>query len=102
MESEIKFGDRVKLVRPSPRTKKNHPSLLVGEEGAVVHVGYGYDVLLSGVGKLFWTTTVRTEWTDQLFYGIEWRNLITNGHDCQGNCKKGHGSYLEAYEIEKI
>ena len=102
MEPEIKFGDKVRLVRPSPRTIKNHPTLLVGEEGVVAQVGYGYDVLLSGAAKMFWTTTIRTEWTDQLFYGIEWRHPIANGTDCQGNCKKGRGCYVEAYEIEKI
>jgi hypothetical protein len=102
VELGIKVGDKVKLVRPSPRTRQYHPSLPVGEEGTVVQIAYGYEVLVGWFSKLFWDGGGGVDWADELFYGIEWRNLITKGHDCKGNCKRGHGSYVEADEIEKI
>jgi hypothetical protein len=102
METEIKFGDKVKLVEPSPRTRKNYPSLLVGEEGSVVHISYGYNVLVSGSSQLLWDGSGGVDWANELLYGIEWKNIITNGHNCQGYGKNDQCSYTEAYEIEKI
>jgi hypothetical protein len=87
MGPKIEIGDKVKLINPSARTKGNRPSLAVGDVGTVVVEKNFYDV--------------RTDW-DAKLYGIEWSKPIANGHDCQGHCKSGHGSYVELNEIQKI
>ncbi|MCL4500656.1 MAG: hypothetical protein M1438_02225 [Deltaproteobacteria bacterium] len=101
MEPVFKIGDRVRLVDPSPRTKRKY-SLLVGEEGTVVDIGYGCDVLMKSYQLNAYYGGGGVDWAYELLYGIEWRNLVTNGENCRGNGKEGHGSYVEDYEIERI
>ncbi len=101
MEPVFQIGDRVRLVKPSPRTRRKYTSLLIGEEGTVVDIGYGCDVLMKSYQlNVYYGGGV--DWAYELLYGIEWRNLISNGENCRGNCKEGHGSYVEDDEAEKI
>ena len=90
MDPEIKINDKVKLIKPSYETKKDYPSLSVGDEGIVVR------------------TLRRTKvdpkdgmWKDFLKYCIDWGKPI-NGYDCDGRCQDGYGSIVEREEVEVL
>ena len=90
MDPEMKINDKVKLIKHSYETKKDYPSLSVGDEGIVVR------------------TLCRTKvdpkdgmWKDFLKYCIDWGKPI-NGYDCDGRCQDGYGSIVEREEVEVL
>ncbi|MDP2046712.1 MAG: hypothetical protein Q8L00_10935, partial [Deltaproteobacteria bacterium] len=85
--------DKVRLVKPTPRTNKRYPSLKIGDEGTVVRITSDYNVITD---------------EDRPFYGIDWGKPITDGselkdrNDPNPRCQPGHGSYIEPGEIINI
>jgi hypothetical protein len=86
MVPEIKIGDKIKLIKPSYETKRDHPLLLVGDEGIVVHTINQFDF----IKHLKWKA-----------YCVNWGKPI-NGSNLEGRCQDGHGSCVERDEIEAI
>jgi hypothetical protein len=101
MEPQIKEGDRIKLVKLTPRTKKIYPSLKIGDEGTFVRIIKHYDVITN---------------EEPQFYCIDWGKPIIDGsntglcvrcneerhiNDPNPQCKIGQGSYIEPREIVK-
>jgi hypothetical protein len=91
METKIKIGDRVKLISLTDQTRKDYPSLRIGDEGIVVYIIGAIDNYIT-----------EPDIIRPYLYCINWGQEITNGVNCDGRCDDGHGGSVKPEEVTKI
>ena len=73
---EFHIGDHVRCIRNRP---SDNSSIVSGMEGVVCDISE-YDPPI----------------------GVQWDALVSEGHNCHGNCPSGYGWYVEPGEIELV
>ena len=77
MSVKFQIGDRVRCIRNYPA---DHEGILIGNTGTVCDI---------------------TEVTSP-HVGVSWDHEISHGHNCNGNCPRWQGWYVDESDIEPI